>query len=367
MRNLLPILSLLFLVGCYDELSSESACHWSDAACGDEDWDGDGLVNVVDDDPANAHPCSHGTWEEKARDGCKDLVNAELSGADLSGLDLSGADLSGLHAIGLLSCPSTLPTNWSCIKQNLVGPSANLSGADLSGTNLNGTDLSDAELSGVRAIDLVWCPSALPVSWRCIKQNLVGPSADLTGADLSDADLHGVRAINLVSCPASLPSDWACIKKNLVGPGANLKAADLSGTFLEGVDLSDVDLSGAHAIDLVSCPAALPSDWLCIKNSLVGPGADLKGATLNNADLSYSHLKGANLDGANLRNTTLTGADLQDASVNYSDLTGATLQFAHLTNVQWYFTTCPDGTNSVDWDQTCCGHLNNAMIADGCF
>jgi hypothetical protein len=55
MRNLLPILSLLFLVGCYDELPSENACHWTDPACGNEDWDGDGVVNQDDDFPADAN------------------------------------------------------------------------------------------------------------------------------------------------------------------------------------------------------------------------------------------------------------------------------------------------------------------------
>jgi hypothetical protein len=49
MRMLLPILSLLFLVGCYDDFESMDACHWTDPACGDEDWDGDGVANKDDD------------------------------------------------------------------------------------------------------------------------------------------------------------------------------------------------------------------------------------------------------------------------------------------------------------------------------
>ena len=53
MRNLLPILSLLFLVGCYDELPSESACHWTEPACADGDFDNDGVKNKYDDFPGD--------------------------------------------------------------------------------------------------------------------------------------------------------------------------------------------------------------------------------------------------------------------------------------------------------------------------
>jgi hypothetical protein len=56
---LLPILSLLFLVGCYDDFESMDACHWTDPACGDEDWDGDGVANKDDDFPTDASQWSY--------------------------------------------------------------------------------------------------------------------------------------------------------------------------------------------------------------------------------------------------------------------------------------------------------------------
>jgi uncharacterized protein YjbI with pentapeptide repeats len=100
--------------------------------------------------------------------------------------------------------------------------------------------------------------------------------------------------------------------------GANLSCADL-----RGATLRDANLRGAH----LSC-ADLRDATL--------RGADLRGANLSCADLSCANLRGANLRGANLRGADLRGADLSCADLSYADLSyadlrGATLRGADLS------------------------------------
>ncbi|HFK6959826.1 TPA: pentapeptide repeat-containing protein [Listeria monocytogenes] len=78
--------------------------------------------------------------------------------------------------------------------------------------------------------------------------------------------------------------------------------ADLSGADLRRADLSYADLSYA----------------------------DLRGANLSGADLSYADLSGADLNGADLN-----GADLRGANLNYADLNGADLRGANLNWINW--------------------------------
>ena len=56
--------------------------------------------------------------------------------------------------------------------------------------------------------------------------------------------------------------------------GAKLTDSDLSGTVfngasLQGADLSGANLSGARGNNLIACPYALPSGWVCKNNSLI--------------------------------------------------------------------------------------------------
>ena len=106
-------------------------------------------------------------------------------------------------------------------------------------------------------------------------------------------------------------------------------------------------------------------------------GADLSGADLSNANLYYANLEYANLSYAYLSNAYLYGADLSGADLSYADLSGADLSYADLSyadlsyadlsyadliladlsDVVWYNTTCPDGTNSIDNGNTCENNL----------
>ena len=316
------------------------------------------------------------------------LKYADFTGANLYAAYLDGADLRYATTNSLVvGCPYSLPTDWQCVSNlydpgggyieefHLLGPKADLSGADLRLTNLSGANLDGADLSGAKIF-----------------------LADLSGADLKDANLFKTKTTFLVGdCPASLPTDWKCVGDDLVGPdadlggadlgGADLRYADLSGTnlvsanldganlsggFLDnadltGVDLRYADLKSVHARNLLGCPAALPTDWQCIENTLVGPyagltGAILSGADLSGADLSGAYLVSADLDGANLNNAYLTGAkmaytNLTGAKMMYTNLSGADLYGADLTGVIWDNTVCPDETNSDDNGNTCENNL----------
>ena len=63
---------------------------------------------------------------------------------------------------------------------------------------------------------------------------------------------------------------------------------------------------------------------------------------------SAADLSNAKLSGANLSYADLSYANLSYADFSYSDLTDATLSQAELTGVTWYYTICPDGTNTGD-------------------
>ena len=60
-------------------------------------------------------------------------------------------------------------------------------------------------------------------------------------------------------------------------------------------------------------------------------GADLRGASFNEADLRRASLNGADLNGADLRGAELSEADLRRASLNGADLNGADLRMAKLS------------------------------------
>ena len=51
---------------------------------------------------------------------------------------------------------------------------------------------------------------------------------------------------------------------------------------------------------------------------------------------------------ADLSGVDFTGAILSNSDFSYADLTDATLTQAELTGVTWYYTICPDETNTGD-------------------
>ena len=54
----------------------------------------------------------------------------------------------------------------------------------------------------------------------------------------------------------------------------------------------------------------------------------------------------SNMTYADLNFTDLSGASLKRVDLQFSDLTGAIIDGADFSGAKWYYTVCPDGTNS---------------------
>ncbi|MDA3904353.1 MAG: pentapeptide repeat-containing protein [Desulfuromusa sp.] len=106
----------------------------------------------------------------------------------------------------------------------------------------------------------------------------------------------------------------AQLRQKILSPDEDLRGADFNGTDLRDFDLSKRDLSGIQFF-----------------------GADLRGANLQDsnlegAELSTANLEGAILDGANCKQAGFGRANLSHASLFRTNLEHATLTQANLEN-----------------------------------
>ena len=155
--------------------------------------------------------------------------------------------------------------------------------------------------------------------WVCAPLSLcLWPAESLAGVDLSvDGFNSGVSnsQSELNEKDKDVEGDSSVYLKGIQLPGAdlrnaNLEGADLSFTNLEGADLWNANLEGAEL-----------------------GFANLEGANLRNANLEGAELIVTNLEGANLSFANLEGADLMA-----TNLEGANLSFANLKESDWSFT-----------------------------
>jgi uncharacterized protein YjbI with pentapeptide repeats len=311
--------------------------------------------------------------------GSADLTNANLTDAQLmqailSDATFTGATLTGVSSGGISGTPAALPSDWLLVNNYLVGPGASLrnaglgdadltnvdlSGADLTDaslrdTTLTGADLAGATLTGLASSGITGTPASLPDNWSVVGGYLVGPAADLDSADLINLDLSGLTltGINLNAADLSGASL----------SGTNLNDAILTAVNLGGADLTGASLAGEQSGEVTGTPAALPTGWSITGGFLIGPGADLHGASLvglklNGSDLSGADLSDTDLVNASLDSANLTSADLSGADVENANLTSAALDQADLdgSNVQ--------GSNLTD-AKLAGANLTNALLAD---
>lgn len=341
-----------------------------------------------------------------------DFSDSNLEGADFDLAIIGGTNVAGSSLIGATFNGSQI--------NNLYGDSV----------DMRDVDLSSASFRYAGLLDLETCPSSLPVQWDCIKQNLLGPTAQLIDADLSNIDfgnanltestliganlsnsnlenttLTSIFGSRVESCPMTTPSDWDCVKNNLIGPSVNLRNVDLADTDLSGLDLSDVDillsdLSGANftnsdlsnalfggnkvnnsiflntnlsnftGVALFDCPLQMSNDWFChnsgnihtldsyfnnqfnslndymsYQTTLMGPGASI----MNFSPGSNYNFSNANLSGALIENSNFRGINLSSANINATS---------------WINTVCPNGKNSNDHNNTCEGQLENYVDSE---
>jgi uncharacterized protein YjbI with pentapeptide repeats len=289
----------------------------------------------------------------------------------LSVVNLIGMEISQLKSYQpLYHCSTILLDNGSeCFGNTILGP-----GISSYRVNLSGYDLSNLNLTGA-GLTYVVCPELLPPDWQCISPPdnstyadpngydgvFIGPTAvlfgasfngfNLSGIDLSVFELGNNAGMGLIECPVALPDEYYCMNNNIVGPSLNLYGANLSG-----LNMSMLNLTWTNANHLPYCPSSLPSDYVCITENptndtdspdisyiILGPGISLRGS----AHQSYYNFTDMDLSGINLSN-----ADLQ-----FTDFTNTDFTDANLEGTNWWYCICPDGTNSEDNDETCENNL----------
>jgi len=281
-----------------------------------------------------------------------------------------GAVLAACLTFGLQAAaqsPSTLTTIYACVKSG---------------------DLSHVKTSAPK------CPAgSKPIQWNSFPASANGmpqctgipyEGIDLSGCDLEGAsfvvaDLSGANFSQADLSDALFVSDSG--SQNPVVPtleDADFEGADLSGSDWANVDVSDVNFSDANLTDIVTSglsgtPTSLPTDWVSVGGYFVGPttnladqdlnGLDLRGDVLAGADLSRAGLTDTDLEITNLTGADLAGTTLSATAFNEANLTDTNLDnaveasTANFAGVTWSDTTCPDGTNSNNDDDTCINNL----------
>lgn len=259
-------------------------------------------------------------------------INTTLTGVDLSDAYLFKANLAGVDLI------QARLINADLGEANLSGATldkatllyANMAAANLQGAYLQDAHLIGANLSGANLLNAI-----------ATGANFGG--VNLSSANLTGARLTGVRSGGITGSPASMPAGWSLVLGYLIGPQANLTEANLNGANLTGVNFTGARLTGVSSGAITGTPAALPTNWSLVAGYLVGPGANLFEAALNDADLTASNLTNANMWGANLARANLTRANL-----NGADLGGADLSDVQSSGIIGTPASLPDGWSLID-------------------
>ena len=276
------------------------------------------------------------------------LTSAFLSNADLTGSNLDGADLSG----ALLTEGNLSNANFN---------NAILLGADLSNANLSQTDLLNAQLVGIAAGGNTGNPINIPVEFRMLQGNLIGPGvqiyepADLSGLDLSGMDLSG----SYFERP-----DFS---------GANLSRVNFTKSWIYRADFSGANLTEIILKDAVCYTPYFENttftgaDFRGAKVYAHRGGTtnfsetDLTGVNFSGASLFSASFFGSNLSGANLSDTKLStaidietslkiggGADFQNANLSNADLSDADLEDIITADIKGLPAALPDGFRLIN-------------------
>jgi len=244
---------------------------------------------------------------------------ADLSGSDLRGVDFFGSDI--------------LFVNFS--NADLSG--ANLTSIEASFIDLSGADLTGAELFDFSAPNLRGCPSKLPDGWGCLSPEV----ANILGCGSEWEEEHASQGWE--DEMVELDMDMSICNYLLIGPTMDFGSGHIDGFNLSGIDLSVRPLEWISAVNLTGCPSNLYDGYICTMGAILGPKVRLHDANLSGADLS----------GVNLSEALLVRVDLSDANLADANLEGAFLADANLEGAFWTNTTCPDGTNSDDNENSC--------------
>ena len=148
--------------------------------------------------------------------------------------------------------------------------------------------------------------------------------------------------------PLALPDDYYCMNNNIVGPGFYNSGVDFTGR-----NMSNVNFTGGHAVNLTGCPDSLPEQYVCLPGSSYADTSNPDcGSVILGPDLFFW-----SVDCSSMENMDLSGVNLTGAWIYLIDFTNAVFEGATLTDATFAGCTCPDGSNSNDNGNTCENNL----------
>jgi len=201
------------------------------------------------------------------------------------------------------------------------------------GSHLSQSNMSEANFINFLALDLASCPLSLPKTYHCVeiggKKMIFGSSMDFSNKYISYTDANSL---------------------GITGPGVNFSGLYLPNSTFHGVLLSGSDMSNANLSNSNFTYSHKIYDEQYLDYSYWLEDADEENRTYIEASLeewgvdNFSGFK--SLWSANLTNVDFTGSNLSYSDFSYSNMAGAKLENTNLTGAIWYYTICPDGTNS---------------------
>ena len=212
------------------------------------------------------------------------LDNSDLSHFNLSGYDLTGTSLKGVNLSG----------------RDFSG--YNFTGTNFNGANLSGVNLSGSTLTGVSGFDLQGCPSSMPDNWICLTNNLIGPETSFRGLNFNNGDLSNRHLSNSNFSSANLRSTNFS-NANLTNSYFSYRNFDeINDMIMWYGDNPDnvtdyfkhIDFEGDFDDYLVKIKTESAAD---LSNT------NLSGANLSFVNFAYANLTNADLSGADLTGT----------------------------------------------------------------
>ena len=213
------------------------------------------------------------------------------------------------------------------------------------GSNLSQSNMSEANFIDFLGLHLSSCPLSLPETYNCMKigskKIIFGPSMDFSYKFIS---LYDSWIINE-------DSEWDYYREEV---DYDFSESNFSGLYVpnsifQAVSLSDSDMSNANLSnsnftynhkryneEYLNYDACMNDSTNCSKYA--EEALDEWGIN------QFSDLKP--FWSTNLTNVDFTGSNLSYSDFSYSNMLGANLENATLNGVKWYYTLCPDGSNS---------------------
>ena len=247
---------------------------------------------------------------------------------------------------------------------NLNLDGINLTGSSMRGTNLSNTHLSNSIMTEVMAQEIMQCPLSLPSEWLCINNVLIGPTARLNYADLGDLDLSSQNLSGMIISHSNLTgTDFS---------NSNMSGVTLWRTLMKNSNFSNTNLANFEGRNLFDCPENMTIEWVCkpygviIRPSNYGMPYDSRSG-LTQVEFTETYYE-ANLTGmlgpqalitgfSNYFHSDLSNVNISGAIIEDSDFNGVDLSSADLNGTVWMNTICPNGENSDLHGQSCEGQL----------